>query len=122
MYPTALFAILDVAPVRAVLGTPVRIYPFGDTGTTPPSPPYVVHQLVSSVPDNCLDDPPPVDDERIQFSVWANDEPTLSAATRALRTQLQEYGYINSVSDNGRDPDTKRYGMVIDWSRLEPWA
>lgn len=122
MYPAALFAILDVAPVRAVLGNPVRIYPFGDTGKTPPVPPYAVHQLISGVPDNCLDDPPAVDDERIQFSVWADEIDDLSAAVVAMRTQLQGYGYINSTASLGRDPETKRYGMAIDWSRLEPWA
>ena len=121
MYPDALFPIVDVAPVRAVLGTPVRVYPFGEARPDVLVP-YVVHQLVSSVPDNCLDDPPPLDDERIQFSVWADDVATLSSVAVALRTQLQEFGYINNISDNGRDPETKRYGIIIDWSRLEPWA
>ena len=120
MYPEALFAILDVTQVRTEFGTPVRIYPFGDA---PPNVvrPYVVHQLVAGTPLNCIDEPPPMDDERIQFSVWGDADTQVAAAAKALRTQLQQYGYINSYSDAGRDPETKRYGIILDWSRLEPW-
>lgn len=120
MYPAELFSILDVAAVQSVFGTPVRIYPFGDARPNELRP-YAVHQLIVGTPLNCLDDPPPADDERIQFSIWGDSTPQVLAAVVALRACLQGYGYINSYSDAGRDPETKRYGMIIDWSRLEPW-
>lgn len=121
MYPDELFAILDVAQVQTEFGTPVRIYPFGESKPDVLRP-YAVHQLIAGTPLNCLDDPPPMDDERIQFSVWGDTDTQVSAAAKALRTRLQAYGYINSYSSPGRDPETKRYGIILDWSRLEPWA
>jgi len=120
MYPDELFAILDVAEVRAEFGSPVRIYPFGDAKPNVGRP-YAVHQLVIGTPLNCLDEPPPMDDERIQFSVWGDTDQQLATAVKVLRTQLQAYGYINSYSSPERDPETRRYGIILDWSRLEPW-
>ncbi len=120
MYPTGLMALIDVAGVRTEFGSPVRIYPYGDV---PPNvvTPYAAHDLIAGTPENNLDAPPTHDDERIQFSVWADTAVTLTAATSALRTRLQEFGYINSCTSLGRDAETRRYGMALDWSRLENW-
>ncbi|GAB3388115.1 tail completion protein gp17 [Lysobacter fragariae] len=118
MYPSNLFALLDVATLRTLLGTPVRIYPFGESPADV-AVPYVAHQLVSAVPDNNVDDSPEIDDERIQFNVWGDSVSSVSAVAKALRLVLEQAGIVNNYQSVGRDPETNRYGYLIDWSRLE---
>lgn len=121
MYPSSVFSMLNDASLHSsfLLGVPVRAYPFGDAPPNTPRP-YLTFQLVSGIPDNCLDDPPDMDNERVQFSLWADNLDSLDLVAKTLRARLQQFGYVNSYADMGRDTETRRYGIMIDWSRLEP--
>lgn len=124
MYPSNLFQLVDVPDLQALLGTPVRIYPI-DEVPSKVAVPYVAHQLITAAPDNNVDDPPEIDDERIQWKVWAAARPGQSATdvatgiAKVLRSVLEQHGTVNSYGTTGPDPTTGRCGYFIDWSRLE---
>lgn len=118
MYPSNLFALLDVPALQALLGNPVRVYPFGEARPDVVVP-YVTHQLITAVPDNNVDEPPEIDDERVQFNVWGTSVDAATTAAKALRLALEQHGIVNSYQTLGQDAETNRYGYLIDWSRLE---
>lgn len=124
MYPSNVFALVNVATLQALLGSPVRVYPFGEAPADAAKP-YVTHQLVTAVPDNNVDDPPEIDDERVQFTIWADDSATTSGPAKAyqiaaaLRLVLEDAGTVNTYQTLGRDLETGLFGYLIDWSRLE---
>lgn len=120
MYPIGIRAFLDDIIVQTVFGNPLRVYPFGEAPANPTTP-YAVHRLVSGVPGLYVDAPPVLDDERVQFSVYADTVEVLGGAVRVLRNRLEEGGHVISYVDLGRDPETLRYGIALDWTRVDAW-
>lgn len=105
------------AAVRAVLGDPVRIYPFGDApeGITRP---YAVWQLVpSGGPWNFLSGRPDTDRFRLQVDIYSDEAQPLLDAAQALRDAIELHAYITSWRGMTRDPETRRfrYGFDVDW-------
>lgn len=117
MFAQELFAIANVAPVQAVLGAPVRVYPHADA---PPNPalPYAVFSTIAGTPANTLSDTPTHDDERVQWSLWGETVASVQAAALALRDVLEPLGHVVGYGELGRDPETKRFGIYIDWLRF----
>lgn len=117
MFAEELFAIANVAPVQAQLGTPARVYPHADAPPTPGLP-YAVFSTIAGTPSNCLDALPTHDDERVQFTVWGDTVATVQPAALALRDVLEPLGHVVGYGELGRDPETKRFGIYIDWLRF----
>jgi Protein of unknown function (DUF3168) len=117
VFAQELFAIANVAPVQAVLGAPARVYPHADA---PPNPglPYAVFSTISGTPGNTLSDTPTHDDERVQWTIWGDTVASVQPAALALRDVLEPLGHVVGYGELGRDPETKRFGIYIDWLRF----
>lgn len=111
------FALLNVAPVTALVGTnPVRVFPWGEApeGTAYP---YVTWGVISGVPDNQLSGSPCVDSINVQVDVWAKTAASAVAVATAVRNAIEPSAHMVNFGSTERDPDTGsyRYRMSFDF-------
>ncbi|HBR4759154.1 TPA: DUF3168 domain-containing protein [Klebsiella pneumoniae] len=102
--------------VRDLLGSPVRLYPFGlqDDNIVYP---YAVWQNISGVPENYLDRRPDVDSYTLQVDVYSDTVTSAQEVAKALRDAIEPNAYITRWGSQSRDPETKRfrYSFDVDW-------
>lgn len=102
--------------VRDLLGSPVRLYPFGlqDDNIVYP---YALWQNISGVPENYLDRRPDVDSYTLQVDVYSDTVTSAQEVAKALRDVIEPNAYITRWGAQSRDPETKRfrYSFDVDW-------
>jgi hypothetical protein len=107
------FALLNVASIRAVVGYPPRIYRHGVAAVQSPLAPYITWALVSGTPENHLSGTPPVDRMSIQVDWWTDNTGTGSEQMNTLgaliRDQIETAHDIESFDADMRDTETMRY-------------
>ncbi|SXF28108.1 Protein of uncharacterised function (DUF3168) [Klebsiella variicola] len=81
--------------VRDLLGSPVRLYPFGlqDDNIVYP---YALWQNISGVPENYLDRRPDVDSYTLQVDVYSNTVTSAQEVAKALRDAIEPNAYITA--------------------------
>lgn len=117
MYPP-LFETINIPAVRALLGTPPRVWVHGLA--PPPAPsgrPYAVYQIVNGFPENYLSGTPDIDSFTTQIDVYALEVDDVTNAARALRDALESVAYVVRWGGQFKDPDTNlfRYSFDVDW-------
>ncbi|NWA25509.1 DUF3168 domain-containing protein [Pseudomonas gingeri] len=105
------------AGVIALLGMPMRLYPFGDAPQDGQKP-YAVWQTIGGSPENYLAGRPDVDGYRLQVDVYAATGPSARAVAKAIRDAIELHAYITRWGGDGRDPATKNYRYSFDVSWL----
>ena len=108
---------LTVPAVQALLGTPLRLYSFGDAGPGPVAKPYVLWQTVGGEPENYLGDRPEVDRFTVQVDVYADSAQAARAVTQALLNELEAVAHVISWNGEFRDTETRdfRLSFSLDW-------
>lgn len=123
MYPPLFNTLKNVAAVKAVLGTSIRVYPHG---RNPPkdSPlyavPYAVFQIITGTPENYIDCLPDADDFVVQVDCYGATVDSATDAARVIRDAVEPVAYVSRWGGQFQDPDTSlfRYSMDLDWITL----
>lgn len=89
-----------------------RIYRHGEAPEGVVAP-YVTWFVVTSVPENILDDRPPVDSVSIQIDCWSDNsgdgDAEVERVAEAVRDIMESDNYMSGIVVNGRDAETMRY-------------
>lgn len=101
-------AVANVLGVQSILGSPVRVYSFGNAPQDVAKP-YAVHQVVGGSPENYLGNAPDIDNLSVQIDVYDDQAPRSKIAARALVAALEVVGYITSWNGEFRELDTKLF-------------
>jgi hypothetical protein len=115
------FALLNVPAIRAVVGTPPRIYRHGVAAVQSPIAPYITWALVTGTPENHLSGTPPVDRMSVQVDWWTDNTGTGSEQMNTLgaliRDQIETAHDIESFDADMRDTETMRYrgSLTFTW-------
>lgn len=112
-----LFATLNVPSVKAVLGTPLRVYAFGE-GKQNGAKPYVVWQVIpGSAPENFLAGAPDCDRFVVQLDVYGDDMDAVLDAAPVVRDAVEATAYVTSYNGSYREPDTRlyRYSFTVEF-------
>lgn len=116
------FQVLNVASVRALVGTnPVRIYRHG-SAPQGVAPPYITWFEVAGQPYDQISGAPCGDLDSVQIDCWAgNGDPSgndgdtqVETVAAAVRDALDTAGIANRLVVNQRDPDTKRFHIGLE--------
>lgn len=104
------------AGVKAVLGTPCRLYPFGLAPQNPVKP-YAVWQTVGGSPENYLAGRPDTERHALQIDVYASSASQARAALVAIERAVELSCYVTRYGGESRDMETKNYrsSMDVDW-------
>lgn len=112
MFPPVFELAAQDAAVRALLGDPMRLYPFGEADQKTPVP-YAVWQLVSGTPNNYLGERPDADAFTVQVDVYANKQVDVRAIAKALRDAFEGDAYVSSWNGEVREPETRRFRITF---------
>lgn len=113
MYPPVYTILSGNAAVVALLGDPIRCYPFGEAPQGV-NDPYAVWQVVTGSPENYLQDRPDVDRFDIQMDIYGKEQDDVLAIATAIRNALETRAYITRWGGHTMDPDTKRWRVNFD--------
>lgn len=114
MYPPIYSICSDSAAVKAVLGDPIRLYPFGDAPQGVALP-YAVWQGYGGAPENTLT--LPKDDSFItQVDVYGDPEDPREAfaVAKALRDALEPHAHVIGYRGDQTDPVTGNRRVSFD--------
>lgn len=79
--------------------------------------PYVTWFLVVGVPENNLSDGPGIDGDVIQLDCWSENNGTgdegVETLAVAVRDAIENHAHIEAYTDDGRDPETKRFRISM---------
>lgn len=114
MYPPVYAICAASAGVKAVLGDPPRISPFG-AATQSTAKPYAVQQTIGGSPDNCLGNVPLSDSWDVQVDAYGESVDSVTDVAQALRDAFEAAGaYITRWGGVSRDPDTDCFRYSFD--------
>lgn len=101
------------AAVKALLGDPVRLYPFGEAPQGVAKP-YATYQNIGGGPFNYLNMRPDADNIGLQIDVYGLTGASVTAVSKALNYALETQAYITRWGNENRDPVTKNYHYDFD--------
>lgn len=118
------FDVLNVAAVRAFVGTnPPRIYRHGNAPQAVLGP-YVTWVVVSGTPENHLDGTPPIDNVSVQVDCWTVNTGTGSQQASdfgtAVRDAIESAGHDITFFADSQDYETQRFRITITFSFWNP--
>ncbi len=116
-----IYALLAADPTCQALlgGTAPRVYPAGDAPETVAAP-YVTWQIISSVAENVLDTTPPIDNMRVQVNCWGTEHADAENAALAVRNVLEQSCSLIGLQRHGRDWETRKWHIAMDFSYWLP--
>lgn len=102
--------------VKAAIGNPPRLYPFGEAPQDVQRP-YAVWQTVFGSPENYLGDTPDMDSYGVQVDVYGKTVDSCRGVARALRDAFEGSAHITAWNGEGREPETRdfRYGFTVEF-------
>lgn len=106
-------AAADAAVVQ-LLGSPPRIYPWGENTDDPVVYPYVTFRVISGTPGNLLAGRPNHDETTLQIDVWAKTGPSAEAVAQAIERAIELKCRITARRGQSKDPDTGSYREGFD--------
>jgi hypothetical protein len=73
--------------------------------------------LVSGVPENTLSETPSIERDTVQLDIYTAGEAECKAVALACRDQLEIVTHMTAWRSSGRDEETRRYriSMDFDW-------
>lgn len=112
-----IYETLNTPQIQALLGSPIRLFSFGDAGDGPVAKPYVLWQTISGEPENYLGTRPNVDSLSIQVDVYADSADQAREVTRAVVDRLEAVAYVVAWRGESRDRETRdwRVSFDVDW-------
>lgn len=119
MYPPVYSVCAADASVTALLGSPPRLYPFGEAPQGVATP-YANWQVITGSPENYLHGRPDMDGFTLQVDVYADTASAAISAAAAVRDAIELHAYIVRWGGHTRDPDTQRYRVSFDIDWLTP--
>lgn len=119
MFPDV-FALLNTAAVRALVGTtPPRIYRHG-TAPQGVTAPYVTWFVASGAPENVLDGTPPVDNVTVQVDCWTNNTGTgadqANTLGAAVRDAIEADHHVTQFGNDSQDFETQRFRVSLTFT------
>lgn len=117
MYPPIFATCFADSTCKAKLGgSPMRLYPFGKAPQDE-SRPYAVWQLVTGLPENCIDSTPVVDTMTTQVDVYATTGELSRSAAEAIRDAVESVAYVTRWRGEMQDDSTElyRYSFDVEW-------
>lgn len=120
MLPLVFPLIADSVPVTTLIGTdPVRFFRHGHAPQKVQAP-YCTWAVITGVPENTLDEVPRVDNFSIQVDCWSDNTGQgavdIETLARAVRDALEPHAHMTAVVADGRDPETDRYRIGMQFS------
>lgn len=114
------FAVLNVAAVRAFVGTnPPRIYRHGNAPLNVAAP-YLTWHVVSGTPENLIDGTPPIDNVSVQVDCWTNNTGTGSQQAHdlaeAVRDAIEVSHHVTQFGSDTQDFETQRFRVSLTFS------
>ena len=78
---------------------------------------YVTWFVVTSVPENNLSDPPPLDRVVIQVDCWHPDDRGAVALATAVRDCIEPHAHMTAMPIDQKDTETQLYRIALqfDW-------
>lgn len=119
MYPPIFSVVADDAAATALLGSPPRLYPFGEAPQSVVTP-YANWQVISGSPENYLHGRPDIDGFTIQVDVFGDTSSSAISAAAAIRDAIELQAHVVHWGGQTRDPDTQRYRVSFDIDWLTP--
>lgn len=116
MFPPIYEVCAANSEVQTALGTPVRLYPFGEAPQGVALP-YAVWQTLGGSPENYLKQRPDIDQFSLQVDVYAMSATAARNVAIALRNAIEPVAYITRWNGEDRDQETKNYRVSfdVDW-------
>lgn len=109
-----IFEILNSSnAVKAVLGSPVRVYPWGRAPQKPRKP-YATYEMYNAVPENYLGDIPDIDNKATQLQVFSETTEALDSCFISIRDVIEPVAHITSFQTISRDDETDLYSFIMD--------
>ena len=102
------------ATLSALVSTRIYDNRVPENIASPQTAPYIVGRVVTSVPENMLDEAPGVDHVRMQLDIYAETKASARAVLAAIRTPLERLGYEVLTMDFA-DPTTDLRNIKSDW-------
>ncbi|MDQ3288649.1 MAG: DUF3168 domain-containing protein [Pseudomonadota bacterium] len=116
------FSLLNVAAVRAFVGTPPRIYRHGQAPQDAVAP-YITWFSVYGRPEITLSETPAVDNYTIQVDCWSNNTGTgstqVNALAMAVRDTIEARFHVTAQSIDEQDFQTQRYRIGLQFTYFE---
>lgn len=110
-----IFAILDdESTAQALLGDPVRVYPWGEAPQNVLFP-YVTYGVYNGLPENYLGNIPDIDQDGTQIDIWAKDSASCRAVFIAIRDIIEPQAHMTSYQLFDRDTETQLYHGRMDF-------
>lgn len=121
---TPFYAIVAADPaVQQLLGTPPRLYTWGENTDEQRQYPYVTFQLLpGGSPEAVLAGRSKVDECTLQIDIWAKTAADARAVLDAVRYAVEPRCRITSWRGESRDPGANihRTGFDCRWTVLRP--
>lgn len=116
MLPGVFEVINASTAVKAIIGTnPVRCYRHGEAPQKVARP-YLTWYLASGRPENSLDEVPRVDENTAHIDCWSDSDAQVETLAKAVRDAIEPTHHMISIGPNGRDPETMRYRLGMDFT------
>ena len=119
MYPPIYEVAAADATVKSVLGSPPRLYLFGEAPPNVPKP-YAVWRVPYGTPENYLGQAPDMDNFGAQIDVYGATATACRGVAKALRDALEPVAYVVSWNGESRDPVTRDYNYSFTVEFMEP--
>lgn len=120
MYPPIYAVCSADTGVTALLGSPPRLYPFGEAPQGVATP-YAVWRVVTGSPENYLAGRPDIDGWTIQVDVYdAGSGTNVINVAKAIRDAVELKARIGRWGGQDRDPDTGSYHVSFDVDWMTP--
>jgi hypothetical protein len=102
--------------VLALLGSPPRLYPFGEAREAPVYP-YVVWQTVYGQPENYLGQLPDADSFGTQIDVYAKTWSSARNVAAAVQAAIEPVAYVTAYHGEMKDIEAKsfRISFTVEW-------
>lgn len=104
--------------VKLLLGSPVRIYPWGRAPENPKKP-YGVYGVYNANPENYLDKVPDIDNKGTQLNIYADTAEKLDSCFTAVRNVLEPHAHMTSFSTVDLDEETNLYSCRMEFDFWE---
>ena len=105
--------------VQGLLGTPLRLYSFGEAEQDVKLP-YAVWQVIYGSPENYLNQSPDVDGYGLQVDVYGPTDTSVRQVVDAMAAALELHAHIVGWNGETRDVLTRRWRSTFTIDFLVP--
>jgi len=105
------------AQAVALLGSPLRVFSFGETQNQDVAKPYVVWQNIGGQPENYLGSRPEIQSHSVQVDIYGDSAKQVRDVASAILEPIEVEAYVQNWGGESRDPETQdfRISFDLDW-------